>query len=256
MVGARYRTRASSSYASVVVAETAAESAINLGITTALNRGAGQSVKFPLRCRMPGGERVLVNVEEEAGKIDLNTASPTVLTRFFTALTRDQSLGTKITAGIVEFRNQKRTDDKAAAANAPAAARFSTIMQLDQIEGISPWILRTALRLVTVRSGRTDPDMDAASPSMHRLLGREQTPVSPTRGLPAGGSITIRADVASPDGSRYIREALISFGENGRPFLVREWRHGDIDLTVTTPSASRDGHGYERSCLRPLAAAS
>ena len=35
MVGARYRTKVSSNYASVAAAETAAESAINLGIATA-----------------------------------------------------------------------------------------------------------------------------------------------------------------------------------------------------------------------------
>jgi general secretion pathway protein K len=92
--------------------------------------------------------------------------------------------------------------------------------------------------------------MEAASPAMRRLLGLEQKPASPARGLPTGGSVTIRADVRSPDSSRYIREALISFGENGRPFLVREWRHGDIDPAVAAPSASRDDNqGSERNCL-------
>lgn len=250
MVGARYRTRVSSNYASVVTAETAAESAVNLGIATALTAGTGQKVKFPLRCRMPGGERVLVTLEEETGKVDLNSASPAMLARFFTALTRDQSLATRITGRIVEFRTPKAANGKAGSENAPSAARFTTVMQLDQIEGISPRIFRSAVRLVTVRSGRPEPDMEAASPAMRRLLGLEQKPASPARGLPTGGSVTIRADVRSPDSSRYIREALISFGENGRPFLVREWRHGDIDPAVAAPSASRDDNqGSERNCL-------
>ena len=69
---------------------------------------------------------------------------------------------------------------------------------------------------------------------------------------PARDRVTIRADVRSPDSSRYIREALISFGENGRPFLVREWRHGDIDPAAAASSASRDDNqGSERNCLRP-----
>lgn len=257
MIGARYRTRVSSNYTSAAAAETAAESAINLGIVTALTSGAGQNVKFPLRCRMPGGERVLVSVEEETGKVDLNTASPATLARLFSALTRDQSLGTRITERIMEFRNPKVTDGKTGSGNAPATARFSTIMQLDQVEGISPRIFRSALRLVTVRSGRPEPDMEAASPSMRRLFGLEQKPLSPARGLPTGGSVTIRADVRSPEGSRYIREALISFGENGRPFQIREWRHGDIDPAVAMPSASRDdSQGSERGCFRTMDAAS
>jgi len=96
IVGARYRTKVASSYASVLAAGTAAESAINLAIATALTRTGEQNVKFPLRCRMPGGERVIVTVEEETGKVDLNTATAAVLARFFTALSRDQSIGARI----------------------------------------------------------------------------------------------------------------------------------------------------------------
>ena len=255
MVGARYRTRVSSTYASVVTAETAAESAVNLGIATAFIAGTGQKVKFPLRCRMPGGERVVITIEEETGKVDLNAASPVMLARFFTALTRDQSLATRITGRIVEFRTPKAANGKAGPENAPSAARFTTVMQLDQIEGISPRIFRSALRLVTVRSGRPEPDMEASSPAMRRLLGLEQKPASPARGLPAGGSVTIRADVISPDSSRYIREALISFGENGRPYLVREWRHGDIDATAQTASVPRDDtQAIEGLCFRTMGA--
>jgi general secretion pathway protein K len=248
MVGARYRTRVASNYASVVAAETAAESAINLGILTASTSVAEPNVKFPLRCQMPGGERVLVTVEQEAGKIDLNTASPAILNRFFTALTGDQSLGVRIARRIVEQRVAKPKEIKAGPENAP---RFATIMELDQIDGVSPRLFRAALRLVTVRSGRTEPDMDVASPILRKLLNVEPNPASAARGLPAGGSVTIRADVGTSDGARFIREALVSLAEGGRPFLVREWRHGDIDSTVLTPSAPRDNNQTpERSCVR------
>lgn len=248
MVGARYRTRVSSNYVSVVAAGTAAESAINLGLLTVL---AEPSVKFPLQCRMPGGEHVLLTVEEEAGKIDLNTASLATLTRFFTALTRNEALGKRIAGRIVEDRVSKSKEKKSGLENGPP---FATIMQLDQIDGISPQLFRTALRLVTVRSGRPEPDMDAASPVLRRLLNIEQKPTSPARGLPAAGSITIRADVRAPDGSRFIREALVSLAEGGRPYLVREWRHGDIDSTTLNPSLSGDNNqALGRSCFRTVA---
>ncbi|WOH53701.1 hypothetical protein [Bradyrhizobium sp. sBnM-33] len=248
MVGARYRTRVASNYASVVAAETAAESAINLGILTALTRGAEENVKFPLRCKMPGGELVLVTVEPEAGKIDLNTASPAILNRFFTALTADPSLGARIAGRVVEQRVAKPKEIKVGAENDP---RFVTIMELDQIEGISPRLFRAALRLVTVRSGRTEPDMDVASPVLRKLLNLEPNPASAPRGFVAGGSFTIRADVRASDGARFIREALVSLAAGGRPFVVREWRHGDIDSTALMPSAPRDNTQVpERSCIR------
>ena len=138
--------------------------------------------------------------------------------------------------------------------NAPPGPRFATIMQLDQVDGISPRLFRAALRLVTVRSGRPEPDMDAASPALRRLLNLEQKPTSPARGLPAGGSITIRADVRA-DGARFIREALVSLAEGGKPYLVREWRHGDIDSTLTPPAPRDDAQAPERSCFRAADAA-
>jgi general secretion pathway protein K len=251
MVGARYRTRTASNYASALAAETAAESAVNLGIATVLTKVAGTDVRFPLRCRMPGGERVLIAVEEETGKIDLNTASIAVLTRFFTALTRDQSLGARIAGQIVDRRKPKPKDGSSGPGKAAPEAGFMTIMQLDQIDGITPQLFRAASRLVTVRSGRPEPDMDAASPALRRLLNLEQKTVSAARGLPAAGSITIRADVTAPDGARFIREALVSLAEAGRPYVVREWRHGDVDVTSPAPLSAREGiQAPGRPCFR------
>ena len=91
IVGARYRTKTSSNYASVTAAEMAAESAVNLAIATALAATPEQAVNFPLRCRLPGGERATITVEEETGKIDLNTASPAALTRLSPRSRGDQS---------------------------------------------------------------------------------------------------------------------------------------------------------------------
>lgn len=223
IVGARYRTKTASNYAAVTAAELAAESAVNLAISAALTATPEQAVSFPLRCRLPGGERATIAIEEETGKVDLNSASPAALTRLFTALTGDLSAGARLAAQIVEFRKPKTQ-------GAPATARFTTIMELDQVDGIPPRLFRAALRHVTVRSGKPEPDMEAASPAMKRLLNVEPKPNAARRGMPAGGSMTIRADINGPDGTRFIREALVSLeGGNGRPYVIREWRRGDIE---------------------------
>jgi general secretion pathway protein K len=194
---------------------------------------------------LPGGERATITVEEETGKIDLNTASPTALTRFFTALTGDQSKGARIAAQIIEFRKPKA---QGTPSTGPAETRFTTIMQLDQIDGMSPRLFRAALRHVTVRSGRPEPDMEAASPAMLRLLNVEPKQATAKRGLPVGGSMTIRADISAPDGARFIREALVSLeGGNGRPYVIREWRRGDIDSSSARQERSQ---GAARACLR------
>ncbi|WKA30598.1 type II secretion system protein GspK [Bradyrhizobium roseum] len=247
IVGARYRTKTSSNYASVTAAEMAAESAVNLAISAALTATPEQAVNFPLRCRLPGGERATITVEEETGKVDLNTASPAALTRLFTALAGDPSQGTRLAAQIVDFRKPKTQGTPA------AAARFTTIMELDQVDGMPPRLFRAALRHVTVRSGKPEPDMEAASPSMRRLLNFEPKPNATKRGVPAGGSMTIRADIDSPDGTRFIREALVSLeGGNGLPYVIREWRRGDID-----PSGLRQDppRAALRACLQVRQAA-
>jgi general secretion pathway protein K len=244
IVGARYRTKTFSNYASVAAAEMAAESAVNLAISAALAATPEQAVNFPLRCRLPGGERATITVEEETGKVDLNTASQAALTRLFTALTGDQSRGTQLTAQIVEFRKQKV---QGTAAAGPAGARFTTVMELDQVDGISPRLFRDALRHVTVRSGRPEPDMEAASPALLRLLNVQPKQTAARRGLPLGGSMTIRADISAADGTRFIREALVSLeARNERPFVIREWRRGDIDST----SRQDLPQGTARACLQ------
>ena len=73
------------------------------------------------------------------------------------------------------------------------------------------------------------------------------------RGVPAGGSMTIRADINSPDGTRFIREALVSLeGGNGRPYVIREWRRGDIELSGLRQDQPQ---GTMRACLQAREAA-
>jgi general secretion pathway protein K len=259
IVGARYRTKLMSSSSSVTAAAITAESAINLGIIATVAAAHDTELKFPLRCRMPGGERVTVTLEQELGKVDLNTASPAVLARLFTALTLDQSMGTRIAGRIAEFREQggDQTKDKDTRATGKKSdnagkAGFTTIMQLDQIVGITPLLFRTAQRFVTVRSGRPEPVAESASPALRKALNLGQKPAGPTSDAPVSGNVTFRADVLTLDGTRFIREALVSLGEGGRPFLIREWRHGDIDSSaLALPTRSRpDNEVQESSCFR------
>jgi general secretion pathway protein K len=234
-----------------MAATAAAESAVNLGIATALMTTPSENVKFPLRCLMPGGERATITVEDESGKVDLNTATPTVLARFFTALSLDQSAGNRIAANILEFREPGAKDrDANEKPNDAKKERFATIMQLDQISGISPHLFRKAIRFVTVSSGAAEPDENAASPALRTLLALDQKQTDPARAPSRASNVTIRADVQTTDGTRFVREALVSFGsEKNRPFLIREWRHGDADSR--TPEHTReDFRAPEDRCFR------
>ncbi|MDA9521378.1 hypothetical protein XI06_13665 [Bradyrhizobium sp. CCBAU 11434] len=241
IVGARYRAKTAVADGMVASTAAAAESAVNLAISVVLDPLPGPS--FPRRCRLPEGERVDIAVEEEIGKIDLNAANLPTLERFFVGLTRDKALGSRIAQNIVDFRKPPQPSN---AAGQTRNSGFSTIMELDRIDGISPSIFRAAVRFTTVLSGRVEPAPEAATADLRILMNLD--PSRPARRRPAlPGNVTIRADVSAPDGSRYIREALVTFGAaSGQPYAIREWRRGDV---VGEPATRSDGEALQ-SCFR------
>lgn len=233
IVGARYRAKTATADGMVASTAAAAESAVNLAISVMLDPAPDTS--FPRRCRLPEGERVDIAVEEEIGKVDLNAANLPTLERFFVGLTRDKALGSRIAQNVADFRKPPQA---ATVAKQARSSGFSTIMELDQIDGISPSVFRTAARYTTVLSGRVEPAPEAATAALRSLMNLD--PSRPERRRPAlPGSVTIRADVSATDGSRYIREALVSFGAaSGQPYVIREWRRGDV---VGEPAKRSDG---------------
>jgi general secretion pathway protein K len=259
MVGTKYRIRMDSSLSSVAEAAAAAESAINLGIVAARNMPPDQSAGDPLWCRLPGGQSITVVIEDEAGKVDLNTATPALLVQLFTALAHDPAMGNRIAEQILVFRNGSGDQPDGAGTKAhstdgkhdgSAIAGFATILQLDQIDAISPKLFQAAVRFVTVRSGRPEPTGAAASPALRELLNLDPTAQSPTQGPTAVRDVTIRADVRARGGVRFIREALVSLGaENGRPYVIREWRRGDIASGMAAVGTRNDAAMPAKDCL-------
>jgi hypothetical protein len=228
-VGVRYRTRADTSLLDSQRVEVAAESAINLALLLHFSQNGQGKTPFPLTCRMPGGEQVTISVTEEAGKVDLNAASPQTLVRLFVGLAQDRQVGERIAAAIVSNR------PAAAAPGQPAlpqgkARVFQSVLELEAVRGITPELFRRALPLVTVRSGKTEPEPAAAPEILRDTLGLPKGPTGTATAPRAqpNGEITIRADVAASTNARFIREALVSLRpEHGRAFSIREWRHGD-----------------------------
>ena len=252
IVGARYRARAALADGSVLSSAAAAESGVNFAIASILSPTSNTS--FPKTCRMPGGEQAEIVVEDEVGKIDINAASLPTLERFFVGIAQDKSLGSKIAQNIVNFRKalQRREPSNQTtqtnAANEIKSSGFSTILELDQIDGMSPALLRSVMRYTTALSGRVEPMPEAMTPALRLLMGLDPGRTerrSPT--LP--GSFTIRIDIRAIDGSRYIREALVSFGAaSAQPYIIREWRRGDI---VGSVPSHLPNSGAIQTCFKP-----
>jgi len=225
-VGVRYRTRVDTNLLNVRRAELAAESAINFAILLRLAKT--ETPPFPLECRMPDGEQVAITVTEEIGKVDLNAASPQTLARLFVALIGNRAQGERIAAAILSHRSGAGASPRPGSAQTKPTP-FQSILELDGVSGITPELFRAALPLVTVRTGRTEPDPAAASDAVRQVLGLPAKATNTTRAQDAG-DITIRADVSVGGHVRFIREALVSLrSANGQSFSIREWRHTDAD---------------------------
>ena len=241
-VGARYRIRADTSLLDSQGVEAAAESAINLAIL--VSKSGSAKTPFPLTCRMPRGEQVTISVTEEAGKVDLNAASPQTLVKLFVGLTQDRTKGERVAAAILSYRSATAAASQAASPNQGRPRAFQSVMQLEGVEGVTPALFRAALPFVTVRSGRTEPDPAAAPIELRDTLGLPQSVTSATTPRPpASGEVTIRADVGASKNARFIREALVSLHpEKGRAFEIREWRRGDA------------GEAFSRAAIEDLPA--
>jgi general secretion pathway protein K len=259
IVGARYRARTALADGSVFSSAAAAESAVNLSIASMLS--PTPDTGFPKKCRMPGGEQAEIAVEEEVGKIDINAAGLPTLERFFVAVAKDKSLGGRIAQNVVNFRKSLQPKESSGqtplsgnqtattnASNDVKPSGFSTILELDQIDGMSPALLRSAIRYTTTLSGRVEPVPEAMTPALRLLMGLDPGRAEARRPtLP--GSFTIRADIRAIDGSRYIQEALVSFGgASTQPYVIREWRRGDI---ISTAAASQlTNSGPAQTCFK------
>lgn len=270
IVGARYRVTDTSAMSAATRASLAAEGAVNLGLALLLRHPQALhtiTAKFPVRCTLPGGEAAVITIEDEAGKIDLNAARPQLLAALFGRLAGNADEGARIADRIVQFRQgpKKESSTLVASANSslantsqllkgtpaqpagPSASSFVSTMQLEQAVDLPASLFRAALPFITVRSGQPDLLPDAASLRLRRLLGLPAPSATPAPRTGGSLNFVIRADVATPDGARFIREAAVSFGNGARPYEIHEWRRGDIDpllepvhkLTTPTPSCLR-----------------
>jgi general secretion pathway protein K len=226
-VGVRYRTRTDSSLFDSQRAEIAAESAINLAILLQLSKNGREKTPFPLTCRMPSGEQVTISVSEEAGKVDLNTASSGTLVNLFVGLTKNRATGERIAAAVLSNRPSATSGQSATSPSKPHV--FQSVMELESVEGVTSELFQAALPLVTVRSGKVEPDLAAAPDALRDALGLQKSATSgATAPHGTNGEITVRADASASANARFIREALVSLRqERDRPFSIREWRHGD-----------------------------
>jgi general secretion pathway protein K len=195
------------------------------------------------------GLPVSVAVQDELGKIDLNTARDDVLRGLFHAVVPNQDLADALTDRVLDWRApgmQKHLNgattadyDSAGSAFVPRGAAFQSVDELNFVLGMTPEIFARVVSALTVYSSRPtldpntapvlalqaagQPEQVAGNIVSSRGTGRAgQGTLDPGMGL-GGRAFTITVSVTL-DGRVYVNEAVIRLtGDPARPYWILAW---------------------------------
>ena len=214
------------------------------------------------------GAEIEVEIYDETGKVDLNVAEPMLLAALFELGGAEKNDAEALAAAVVDWRDP---DDLVGVNGAeageykgaglpykPRNAPFETVSELQQVLGMSFELYRELEPLLTIYSGRAQPNPAFAAPEVLQLIPgmtpdsvqlfvqqREQAPTGPggqaqmTLDLPDGTPVvaqgggltyTIRSRAKLPGGATSSLEATVRLGASmvaRRPFRIVRWRDGE-----------------------------
>lgn len=198
------------------------------------------------------GAKVSISVISEAGKVDLNAASPDVLQNLFHAAGMSDMDAQSLTRNIVDWRSfsysPPGTVPNAAYANAgldygPRHGPFASVEELQMVLGMNPKVYRAVASQVTLWSGRPTPDPSIApplalaavpgmTPAQAQAIASSRASGAPTQGLAGIQGVThsIRSEATLADGTRAVLRATVrlqGIRPGALPYTVLRWQEGE-----------------------------
>lgn len=216
-----------------------------------------------------GGGTVLVRVQDEAGKVDLNNASEELLAGLFQSLGLGGGDGAGLAAAIVDWRARRGQVAATAGDAGPQNAAFLSIEELRLVPGVTREVYDRVKPFVTIYSpaGRIDP-LTAPAEVLRGVPGidlkqldafleaRDTLGAAPTALPPLGDAAgilghaalhaaTIRSVGRTETGTRFIREAVLRVGSRPeQPYQFVTWRQGmDEAAGGDVPAPAEGGSG-------------
>ena len=239
-----------------VAARLAAESgielaAIRLAATDPARRWRADGRRYDFAFE---GWRVQVQVQDESGKVDLNAATPGIMSGLLVALGEDEQSAARLTAAINDWHDDDdllsagggAEDGQYAAEGLPYGAKdrpFELASELRLVLGVSPALYARMAPHVTVYSGMSRPDATYASAPVLRALGLDAARVAQVEaeragsGLgvlagPGSGTYSISSVAVREDGTRAQVHAVVRLGAggvSGQLYTPLAWRTGTSD---------------------------
>lgn len=132
------------------------------------------------------GALVHIVITAESGLVDLNAASPELIASLVRELGADRDMAPRIADAVLDWRDDnslrrpKGAEDRdyrsAGREEGAADAPFGHIGELRQLLPVEPGLYRQMRELVTVATGRGNPDSElAAEPVRRAMLGRKES---------------------------------------------------------------------------------
>ncbi|HYY16426.1 MAG TPA: hypothetical protein VE965_07255 [Gammaproteobacteria bacterium] len=161
-----------------------------------------------------GGGEIRIAIQDEAGRIDLNTTQKPVIEGLLRGVGVDDQARAAILDAIIDWRDpdnlrqlQGAEDEDYQAAGRSYGAMdgfFSCVEELQQVLGMTPALYRKLAPLLTVHSHRPNVDINLAPPALVQVLEASeaaQAGVEPANlGAAASNRDLSRSDFSSPRG--------------------------------------------------------
>ena len=211
--------------------------------------------------------KLVIEITDESGKLDLNVADESTLLPFFLAMGVEEPAARALVDALMDWRDpddlvrangaEKPEYEAARRAYGPAGTGFMTLGEVQQVLGMNYELFRKIEPYVTVfsRNPRPNPAF-AASPVLQALSGMlpdqarqlverrwqldsaqlAATPILLPDGTPlvaAGGGVTytVQAKATLPNGTWTLLDATIRLGgvPGGRAYSILRWREGSAE---------------------------
>lgn len=197
------------------------------------------------------GAQVDVRIIDEAGKVDINVADPTLLAALLRALGAEAGQDQRLAGAIIDWRDVDNLtqagggaeDGDYAAAGLPYGAKdapFESLGELRLILGMPPELYHRLLPNVTLFSARSQPDPHFAPAPVLTAMGLDAAATLARRELPvvgappaaiAGGSGTysIESRAHWGEGREAVVHAVVRTGASplpGAAYTVLRWEEG------------------------------
>jgi general secretion pathway protein K len=209
------------------VAEAAADGAIAATIYNQLDANPDQ--RWPLNGQarevIIGNSRVMVQLEDEAGRINPSTASPALLEALLRTTGSDAESARRLAMAIGEWvgsapaprpQNAQLADYRAAGLDyGPPGEPVETLDELGRVLGVTPAVL-AAIRPHLTLFGPPQPNPASADPVVAAALAAipqpSPAPVSPNQPPPEMIMVRITATGFGPSNARVTRSAIVRVG--------------------------------------------